>query len=74
MRAEARYNPCGQATAVAVSPAPLPVPNDPGCNDLVGDLWLEWPAKAMDALSAWSLYPGRYFDAQIGPPTPRLSP
>ena len=75
-RAAARNRLCGQAPAVVVSseltyvaePVALPVPSDPGFHDLlVGDLWLEWPAQTMDALAAWSAYPGRYFGAADRP-------
>ena len=45
----------------------LPEPNDPAYNELSGDHYLQWPLHALDALGAWSRYPGEYFDAQGRP-------
>ena len=45
----------------------LPEPNDPAYHELSGDVYLQWPLHVLDALSAWSRYPGHYFDAQGRP-------
>ncbi|UCC69439.1 MAG: S8 family serine peptidase [Armatimonadota bacterium] len=45
----------------------LAAPNDPAYHELIGDLYVEWPAHFLDALAAWSRYPGCYFDAVSRP-------
>lgn len=45
----------------------LAAPNDPAYAELFGDLYLQWPAHSLDALGAWTRYPGRYFDAASRP-------
>ena len=47
--------------------AALAAPNDPAYSELIGDLYLQWPAHFLDALAAWSCYPGSYFDAASRP-------
>ena len=45
----------------------LPEPDDPAYNEFFGDHYLQWPLHTLDALGAWSRYPGQYFDAQGRP-------
>jgi len=45
----------------------LPEPDDPAYNELSGDHYLQWPLHSLDALGAWSRYPGQYFDAEGRP-------
>ena len=45
----------------------LPEPDDPAYSELSGDHYLQWPLHTLDALGAWSRYPGQYFDAQGRP-------
>jgi subtilisin family serine protease len=47
--------------------AALAAPNDPAYSELVGDLYVQWPAHFLDALAAWSSFPGSYFDAASRP-------
>lgn len=48
-------------------PAALPLPSDPAFHEMIGDSWVEWPAQRMGALTAWGIFPGRYFDAASRP-------
>jgi len=45
----------------------LAAPNDPAYHELIGDLHVQWPAHFLDALAAWSCYPGCYFDTVSRP-------
>ncbi len=50
-----------------VSRVALAAPNDPAYHELIGDLYVQWPARALDVLIAWDRYPGCYFDAASRP-------
>lgn len=41
----------------------LPPPNDPAYEEPYGELHVQWPLHQLDALGAWSRYPGWYFGA-----------
>ena len=49
----------------------LAAPDDPAYHELFGDLYVQWPVHALEALSAWEGYPSRYYDASD---RPQLSP
>jgi len=45
----------------------LAPPDDPAYSASSGDYFLQWPLHALNAVSAWALYPGAYFDADTRP-------
>lgn len=45
----------------------LPAPDDPAFGETVGDVGVQWPLHQLEALAAWGLYPGEYYDAESRP-------
>ncbi|MCJ7823251.1 MAG: S8 family serine peptidase, partial [Armatimonadetes bacterium] len=47
--------------------AALAAPNDPAYSELIGGLYVQWPAHSLDVLAAWGSFPDSYFDAASRP-------
>jgi hypothetical protein len=45
----------------------LAEPDDPAYHEFLGTLAVQWPVHELDALTAWSCYPGCYFQASDRP-------